>query len=337
MKRGGWTRWGLRGVIALGVLGGCDRGSTPTPVSSGPLPPGAVARVGGRLVTTDEVARIARAQGVDASRARDIAVRDALLAGGARARGLEASAGARFAWEGELARRVLRRLLDEARATPPTEAELSEATARRWLEIDRPEAFRTVHAVVRADGSDAGEAKKARARALAETLRAAVMPALAPAVSLPFPQGAPPPGPRVAPKDDPDPLSAAFRLAAAAVPTGGLQVNIEPLLPVTAAGRLLVVGDEYLDEGFARAAAALPARGALSPVVESRFGAHVILLLERTPAVVLQGEARVARLRDDIVNERARAAEKRLLAGLKEQRSVAPDAAALLGLVAVEP
>jgi peptidyl-prolyl cis-trans isomerase C len=72
-------------------------------------------------------------------------------------------------------------------------------------------------------------------------------------------------------------------------------------------------------------------------VVASPAGLHVILLLERTPAVVLTGAARVARLRDDIVNERARAADRKLLAGLKPRASVTPDAAGLLALVTVEP
>jgi peptidyl-prolyl cis-trans isomerase C len=302
----------------------------------GPLPPGVVARVGGRSITVAEVSRIALAQGLDRAAARDVAVQDTLFALGAEANGRADSLDARLAWRGELARRLLRRILAEARATPPTEAELRDAAARRWLEIDRPEGFRTVHAVVRFDPSDADE-KKARARSLAEAIHAAALPIAERAAALPLRGGgAPPSGPRIAPQDDPDPLSAAFRQAVAALPAGGLEVTAEPLPAVTAAGRLLIAGDQHLDEDFTRAATALPARGALSPVVESRFGAHVILLLERTPAVVLDHDARLVKLRDDIVNERARAAEKQLLAGLGERRSVAPDVAALLGLVAVD-
>lgn len=303
--------------------------------ASGPLPPGVVARVGGLRITAAEVSRIALAQGVGAAAARDAAVRDTLLARGAEASGLADSSEAQLAWQSELARRLLRRMLAEARATPLTEAELRDAAARRWLEIDRPEGFRTVHAVVRFDPGDPDE-KKARARALAEAIHAAVLPVAARAATLPLPEGVPPAGPRTAPKDDPDPLSDAFREAVAKVPPGGLEVKAEPLPAVTAGGRLLAAGDGRLDEDFTRAAVALSARGSLSPVVESRFGAHVILLLERTPAVVLDHEARLAKLRDDIVNERARTAQKRLLAGFQERRSVAPDAAALLDLVAVD-
>jgi hypothetical protein len=323
-------------VLALGSLGGCGHRDDPAAVSRGPLPVGVVARVGGQAIDVAEVARIARAQGVGAAEARDIAVRDTLLAREAAARGLSDTPEVRLSQEGEMARRVLQRILAEARATPPTDAELSEASARRWLEIDRPEGFRTVHAVVRYTDKD-DEAVKARGRALAEAIRAAVVPISERAATMPAIEGMSMAAPRTASQDDPDPLAAAFRVAATAVPAGGLQVVAESLPPVTAAGRLLIPGDERLEEGFARDAASLSARGALSPVVESPYGAHVIMLLERTPAIQLLGDARLARLRDDIVNERARAAEKRLLAGLKPQSSVASDAAGLLGLVAVDP
>src|SRR5262249_1125580 len=151
-------------ALALGYLlclAGCDRGSAPTPLSRGglppglPGPPGVVARVGGKDVTADAVARIARAQGVDAAPALEIAVRETLFARGAEARGLAGTSDVKLAREGDLARRTLRRVLAEARATPPTEAELRDAAERKWLDVDRPEGFRTVHAVVRfAPGDD---------------------------------------------------------------------------------------------------------------------------------------------------------------------------------------
>jgi len=322
-------------TLALGCLASCDAGGGHLATPVGPLPSGVVARVGGQEIGADEVARIVRAQRVDAVRARDMVVRDALLARGAEASGLAESPVARLAWRGALARRVLARILADARALPFTDAELRDAAARRWLEVDRPEGFVTVHAVVRFDAR-ADDTLKVRAHALAEAIRSAVVPIADRAGALPKPDGAAASNPRTAPRDDPDPLSAAFREAAMAVPTGGLQVQVEPLPAVAADGRLLIAGDGRLDEAFTRAATALPLRGALSPVVDSPFGAHVILLLERTPPVVLEGQARRAKLGDEIVNERARAVEKKLLADLGNRSSVAPDAAALLGLVAVD-
>jgi peptidyl-prolyl cis-trans isomerase C len=297
-----------------------------------------VARVGGEDITASDVARIAAAQGIDASRALQIAVRDALFAREAGARGLADAPAVRASVDAELARRLLRRVVAEARAAPPTEEELAAAAARKWLDVDRPEGVRVVHAVVRFDPQKDDDAKKARAREVAEAIRAAVRPIAEQAAAVPLPEGAPAPNRRIAPQDDPDPLSGAFRRVASAVPHDGVEVVVEPLPPVAADGRLLVPGNEApLDRGFAEAAFALPARGALSPITASPFGLHVILLLERTPPSVLTGEARRARLLVDVVNERARAADKKLLARWQDLRAVAPDAPGLLDLVTVEP
>ena len=327
----------LLALSALALATSCGQGSAPSRPATGTLPLGVVARVGSIEVTAERVARIATARGVDAASARDLAVRDALLVRAAAAQGLDATTDVRLTVEGELARRLLREVLAEARAQPPTEAELQEAASRRWLDVDRPEGSRTVHAVVLVDPAKDNEATQARARAIAEAIRAAVLPVAERAATMPLMEGAPPPSARLTANDDPDPLSTAFRRAAAAVPAEGLSVRIEPLGTVAADGRVLAPGDQYYHPEFARAAAALPARGALSPVVTSPAGLHVILLLERTPSLVLTGEARITRLRDDIVNERARAADRKLLAGLKARASVAADAAGLLALVVVEP
>jgi hypothetical protein len=172
---------------------------------------------------------------------------------------------------------------------------------------------------------------------VAAAIRAAVLPVAARAAELVVAEGAPPPGRRIGPRDDPDPLSGAFREAVLAVPTGGFEVKAEPLPPVASSGRRFLPGEQYVLESYGRAATSLHERGALSPIVETTFGAHVIMLLERTPPLVLEGDARLARLRDDIVNERARAAQKKLLADRKDRSWVAPDAAGLLELVRVEP
>ena len=245
--------------------------------------------------------------------------------------------GVRADIDAELARRFMRRMVADLRAAPPTDEELAGAASRKWLDVDRPEGFRVVHAVVRFDPAKDDDAKKARAQVVAEAIRAAVVPVAAEAPSMPVLEGVPATSPRIPPQDDPDTLSGAFRRVASTVPHEGVDVVVEPLPPVAADGRLLVAGNETLDASFVHAVVALPARGALSPVTPTPFGFHVILLLERTPPVVLTGEARRARLFADIVNERARAADKKLLAGWKDQRSVMPDAPGLLDLVTVDP
>lgn len=334
-QEGRGRRTGAPLLFALALLS-CDR-RAPAPVASQALPPGVIARVGSIEITDARVARIAAAQRVSVREARDIAVRDALLVQGALDRGLDRAPEVDREITGGLARAMLRRLLADARATPLTEGELREAAARRWLEVDRPEGFRTVHAVVRFDPQKDDAAKKAAALAVAEAIRAATLPISERAATMPLPEGAPPPSSRQLPADDPDPLSGAFRKAASAVPAQGLEVVVEPLPAVAADGRVLAAGNEALDPAFSRAAATLAARGALSAITPTSFGFHVILLLERTPARVFTGDARAQRLMADIVNERARAAEKRVLAGLRAGGKPSPDAAGLIELPNVEP
>jgi peptidyl-prolyl cis-trans isomerase C len=222
------------------------------------------------------------------------------------------------------------------RATPPTDEELAGAASRKWLDVDRPEGFRVVHAVARVDQAKDDDAKKARARAVAEAIRAAEVPIAAEAPSMPVLEGVPATSERIAPQDDPDTLSGAFRRVAMTVPHEGVDVVVQPMPPVAADGRLLVGGNETLDMTFVQAVLALPARGALSPVTPTPWGFHVILLLERTPPLALTREARSARLVADVVSERTRAADKKLLAGWKDQRTVMPDAPGLLDLVTVD-
>lgn len=328
-----WPRLASVG-LALALVG-CGRG--PAPAASTALPEGVVARVAGVDIRAEMVLRIAAAQRVSVVEARDIAVRDLLLARGAIDRGLDRTPAFERDRSSALARLVLRRLLDDARRAPPTEAELAASAERRWLDVDRPEGSRTVHAVVRYSADRDPEEKRARAEAVAQAIRAAALPISARASTLPLVPGAPNPSARQLPADDPDPLSGAFRAAALATAGKGLEVTVEPLPAISADGRILAMPVENVDLDFARAAAALTERGALSPVIRSWAGFHVIMLLERTPARVLTGEARSARLFSDIVNERARAADKRLLAALRERGAAAPDAPGLLELVHVEP
>lgn len=337
-RAGTISKWQRRGAIpiaaALAILPSCDHAAPPPP-AAGPLPPGVAARVDHLDVTADHIARIAAAQRIPLAEARDLAVTDALLTRGAQQRGLDRSPDVQQQIQAALARALLHRILADARAHPPTDEELRAAAARKWLDVDRPEGFRTVHAVVRFNPDTDGEGVRPRARAVAEAIRAAVQPIADRAASMPLPEGAPLSSARQRPGEDPDPLSSAFRKTAARVPRDNLDVIIEPLPPVAADGRVLAPGDATFDLEFSKAAAALRERGQLAPLFTSPFGYHVVMLLERTPAQILTGPARAARLFDDIVNDRARAAEKRLLTTLKPAGAVSPDAPGLIDLVRV--
>jgi hypothetical protein len=331
-------------VSALG--GGCSHaepGDQARGPVSGELGPSVVARVGAEDISAFTVGRVAFAQRIPIGAARDLALRDALLAQGAVERSLGEREGARAAARAVLARRLLRGVLAEASQAALTDEEVLAARKRRWLDVDRPEGARVVHAVVRiAEG--ALEPEKASAMARAAAIRAAVLPLSDEAGAYPSPGATPvgKPGPAAV-----DPLSEAFRRAMApfvsgvdadagvAGARGASGVVVEDLPPVAADGRLLIPTGEGLDADFARGASALTRRGEVSPVVLTRYGVHVMLLLERTPKSELAGEALRAAVRDDVVASRARVAEDQLLAGLRRRVSLASDVGALLAEVQV--
>lgn len=324
----------LRCVALLVTWASCDprNGEAGSETAQVPLPPGAVAMVGGATITGDDVDGVARAHGIDRARALDLVVHDTLLARGAEARSLAMAPEVAGAIRGALGRQVLKDALAKARSEPLTDAEVAEASKRKWLEIDRPEGVRTIHALVRFTPRDPA-AKRQRGSEIAEAIRAAIVPMATRTQEYELPGVPSEPWPSV--QDPTDPLAVAFRKAASAVPHDGAEVTIEALPAVASDGRVLLPGQPpAFDSVFVAAATSLRARGAMSPVTLTVFGAHVILLLERTPPIVLSAAARRNRLRNDIENERARAAVKRLLASPTPRSSIAPDAAGLLDLLA---
>jgi parvulin-like peptidyl-prolyl isomerase len=90
---------------------------------------------------------------------------------------------------------------------------------------------------------------------------------------------------------------------------------------------------------YAEAAGRLRERGELSPVIGTSFGYHVILLLERVPALSLPADERRRVLRDDVRLGRARAAQRQLVGELRGRSrvDVVPNVDALLALPRVEP
>jgi hypothetical protein len=302
----------------------------PPPLTQGPLAEGTVARVGRHAITVPLIARVSRAQRVPPTEARERAVRDALLASGAEDAKLDRDLDVQLGARAVLARRLLQDLAAEAEQGAITDRELAAATEQHWLEVDRPEAFRVVHAVVRLDRS-APDAKREAARAVAEALRAALLP-LRDRLSELTPPTAPDNGP--APSD---PLADAFVKRASEMPHEGFELVPQPLDPVTADGRTLTPKPGTFDVDFARAAASLHERGELSPIVQSAFGLHVLMLLERIPEQRLSEPERRAKLRDEIIATRARAAVDRVLVPARARVTRANDADALLTQIAIAP
>ena len=262
----------------------CSAESRPTP-ASGALPPGVVARVGADLVQTATVARIASSRGVDRSRARDLAIKDALFAAAVRTDPERAA-------EVSVAERAIlgRTLLESIRARsesagPPTDAEIGELTAEHWIDVDRPASVRTTHAVVLFKTPKDAAPARAAAERLAVALRGITK-------------------------------STEFIERAQAFPAK--QLRAERLSPVTPDGRMWEpnapargTGLPTIDLDYARAASALGSPGDQSPIIKTAFGYHVILLEERIPEQRTSLEERRELFRDEVASRRS----KKLLEG----------------------
>lgn len=286
-------------ALALGALG-CDRGA---PLDSAPapaqrtLPADVAARVGPSEIRLGTVQRIAAAQGIELRSARERAVFDALAAleGERVLSPARVNAGRRAAQ----ARALLESLTEQARARGPAlDAELDQLLRERWLEFDRPEAARVVHAVALVPrGGD---------RELGRQVGLELQRALA--------------GVR-----DPD----EFRKRAGTVAARGeVSVRAESLPPITPDARgfrfgplgVESVGD--FDREFTRAAHALREPGDQSGLVETSFGFHVLLLEERLPAQRLSSDEARRLLQDDVVARRAEREYRGLLERLERTATI---------------
>ena len=253
------------------------------------LAAGVAARVGNDEISLGTVSRIAQAQHLPASAARDRAVSDALFA-----------AGARVAFEGgslvptleraALARQLLQRFKDEATARgPATDREVAEISALHWQEYDRPETARTTHAVARVREP----AQDSEARAVAQAIFRALHGVTDPAE---------------------------FIRLAQAVPHGSVEVRAERLPALTPDGRSYYPENappnseaDRFDKDFSAAANAL-AVGQISEPTKTSFGYHVILCEARLPARRPALEERRRLLTPEAILRRAASSKQELLA-----------------------
>jgi peptidyl-prolyl cis-trans isomerase C len=285
--------------------------SAPPPTTS-TLPAGVVADVGSIAIGLESVAAVASARQIQPREALDREIRDALFASAAVRAGLDQHLATRAALRGALARATLESLKQEAAQADLRDTEIEEGTRRHFVELDRPEGYRVIHAVVRvAESADAPS--KARAKALAERIVERVAPAGS---------------------------EAEFKAAAESVDGGGLEVIVQSLPVFAADGRVLderAPSERPMVLPFARAASHLARAGQKSGVVATEFGYHVIMLLERTPPLSVPLEERKIRLRDEILKLRARKLKEELLSRIKSTlaTNVERSADALLSTVDV--
>lgn len=306
MKR----RFGALALLALG----CSSSSEPRGPTSSALAPGVVARVGAELVSAETVTRIAERRGLTARAASELAATDALFAAEARSRLPEGTR--RGIERAALARALLEGLVREPQThSPPTEAELDELLRERWVDLERPDAVRTTHAVV----LNAEPGRAAAARMVAEKLGGAVAFA------------------RTGPE---------LLRAARAFPGEGFEIRAEALPFVTVDGRIFARTETGIaarpggfDLAFARAANAIAEVGQLGPIAESSFGFHVILLEERMPGVSTPRAGLAAMLEPEVRARRGSKLRSELVRKLRSGTPVQVERAAddLTARVKVSP
>lgn len=328
-----WRAWrgacDLRAVataVATLALASCSE--KPPPPVRGQLEGDTIARVGDELITREMVTTIARAQGVSAREALDLAIFDALAASEARATTKDAPLRRRV--NGALARTLIQELATEARAEgPPTDAEIGELSKQRWYEVARPEGAIGVHAVVRLS-PDASADEVERATALARKIQEAV----ADSAKLARETVAPDNTPRRGLKAPPDPARDRFLQLASTVPSGALKVSVEPLDLLGKDGFTLNLDRRVqYDPAFVEGIFKLPSRGALSEPFRSSFGLHVVLLLDRVPGNELSLEQRRQHFESEVMHRRTTAKVDALLGQLRASTPVEQDAPTVEGLL----
>jgi hypothetical protein len=239
---------------------------------------------------------VAAERNVTPAEAVGLLVDDVVAAKSAVARHLDGTSDTQLALRATHARALVDHLRRQAWATPPTDDEVKDLTAKHWVEVDAPETFLVVHAVARPAKKATGADAVAAAKAVAASIATAVADA----------------------KDADD-----FSAKASAVPhSSEVEVIVQPVEPFTRDGRIAIAGDlRPIDPQFASAAATLRAPGATTGVIETSFGWHVIRLVERRAPRVVPLEDRRTMFANEVHAARAHAAVDAVLAA---RRSDAP-------------
>lgn len=286
-------------LLFIAALASCSPDLTPTnKAAAGAIPEGAVALVAGQPIAASLVAALATQRSTSARGALDELADDARFAAAAEQRGLGVHPSQRLAQQAVLVRALLHSIEAETRS-PITADELARTRTEHWTVFDRPESVRVIHAVAIASEDDPALRKRAAevARAVAEAVKGA--------------------------ENEAD-----FKRLAEAVPHEGVDLRVESLQPVARDGRLVTEEGGAFDERFTEAAFLLHQPKEHSPVTETRFGYHVMLLLERQPAYHMPDDELRATAGAEIFARRATAQRDKLLQSLRASAQIATERSA---------
>ena len=153
-------------------------------------------------------------------------------------------------------------------------APVAHCAALHWIDLDRSPTVRLVQVLAR-------RASDQEAAALADQVRAAVEGVR----SLPPTRFVDPIDSSTAQGEDPVVIAIRSALLRGASSSSDVHVNV---LPLVSAGGLVVdrgIAPSLFEHALAAQGAALAARGDVSGVVRTPYGAHILVLLERVPGV----------------------------------------------------
>jgi hypothetical protein len=294
-------RCALAGFLLAALLASCGGGGAKAR-DSGPahttIGGEIAARVGDLDLSATLVGAVAAERHITPAAALARLIDDAVAAKGALARRLDRAPEVRVARTSALSRAAIDRLKDSIHSSAPSDEEVRALSVLHWLEVDAPETFLTYHAVARRpkEGDPELREKSAKARAVAELIAKAVIGATD---------------------------AADFEARAKAVPHPDVDVVIEALNPTTADGRVAVPGDPPpYDPRFAAGVAAISVPGTTSGVIESSFGWHVAILLEKRPARSVPFEERRRLFAEEVYAKRGEEALATLESGLSAKEGV---------------
>lgn len=291
-----------RGIVALAILActSCTGApSSPSPTASGPSKIGVATPLGGNVVARVGDTNIERALVAEVMTARKLSsldaaralIDEALLAEAAKKSGGVEERSVRLRTASALARTVVARFTAEARALGPiTEEELGEVMGDEWIQLDRPETRVAAHALIRAGAADGPS--------LAEKLRE---------------------------KLETSPTTEAFLADAKAFPLpDGVGRVVESLpQPFTVDGRLAVSNapTSLLPE-FCKGAFAVEKVGGTSAVIVTKFGWHVIRVVEIRPPFRATYAERAKKLEGDVLRKRGYERYEKFVADLRAKANV---------------